>query len=180
MGVRDQWNTQSYNPLEDFTPVAMIGSTTMMLVASPAAKFKSFKEFIAAAKSEPGGIDYGSWGIGSAHHVLMERLQRTAGIKVNHIPYGTSSPVPDLVEGRFPVMWASVSSVLPLIAAGKLVPLVTGTQTRLNALPDLPTIAELATQSLEARFLNSSEYRAKILDDYTRNKELFPPGVAKN
>ncbi len=208
----------TYDPLTDFRPVAMMGTTPMMLVASPEAKFKTFNDFIAAAKAQPGALDYASWGIGSAHHVLMERLQRAASIKLNHIPYGTSSPIPDLIAGRFPVMWASVSSVLPLIVAGKLLPLATGSQARLSALPDLPTIAELgfpkfeagvwngvfapsnmppalvneleqnlqkvalsqkfrklvSEQSLEVKFMNSADFKAKISADYLRNKELFP------
>jgi tripartite-type tricarboxylate transporter receptor subunit TctC len=139
-----------YNALTDLKPVAIAGNIPMMLVASTAMKVKTFGEFIAAAKAKPGSIDYASYGVGTSHHISMERLQIAAGIKLNHVPYGTTPPIADLIAGHIPVMWSGVSTVLPMIQAGKLVPLAVGSVERLPQLPNVPTVAELGYPGFEA------------------------------
>jgi tripartite-type tricarboxylate transporter receptor subunit TctC len=139
-----------YNSLTDLKPIAIAGNIPMMLVASPAMKVRNFTEFIATAKARPGLIDYASYGIGTAHHISMERLQIAAGIKLNHVPYGTTPPISDLIAGHVSVMWSGVSTVLPLIQAGKLLPLAVGSVERLPQLPNVPTVAELGYPGFEA------------------------------
>ncbi len=132
-----------YNSLTDLKPIAIVGSIPMMLVASPSLKVKTLAEFIAAAKARPGAIDYASYGIGTAHHMSMERFQTLAGINLNHVPYSTTPPIADLVAGHVSVMWSAVSTAQAMVQAGKLVPLAVGSVSRLPQLPDVPTVSEL-------------------------------------
>ncbi len=137
-------NKLPYNPLTDLKPVAMAGAIPLVLVASPAARIRTFREFVAAAKARPGGIDYASNGVGAGLHIAMERLQRVAGIELHHIPYkGSGDALPAMLGGQVSVMWDTVPTSLPLIKAGKLVPLAVGGLERSPLLPDIPTIIEL-------------------------------------
>lgn len=132
----------AYDPLTDLEPVGLVASIPMMLVANPSANIKSIADLAAAAKAKPGAIDYASFGFGTAHHISMERLQGATGIKLNHIPYGSMSPVQDVLAGHVPLMWSGVSSAIANIRAGKLVPLAVGSSSRSSLLPDVPTVAE--------------------------------------
>jgi len=133
-----------YNPLTDLAPIAMVGTIPTVLVASPLAKMKSYAEFVAAAKANPGKINYASNGVGAGLHIAMERLQRVAGISLNHIPYKGGAPaLVDMFAGIIPVMWDTVPSSLPHIQSGKLIPLAVGGLRRVPQLPQVPTIIEL-------------------------------------
>ncbi|MDB5841352.1 MAG: extra-cytoplasmic solute receptor family protein [Herminiimonas sp.] len=139
-----------YDPLTDLKPIAGIGSIPMILVASPGFNVKTFGEFIAAAKASPGKINYASNGIGATLHIAMERLQRAAGISLNHIPYKGGAPaLVDMFAGHIPVMWETVPSTLPHIREGKLIPLAIGSTERSPLLPNVPTIAELGFPTAE-------------------------------
>lgn len=134
----------SFDPLADLKPIAMVGAIPLILVASPAANVKSYAEFVAAAKTRPGKLDYASNGVGAGLHIAMERLQRLAGINLNHIPYkGSGDALPALLGGQISLMWDTVPTSLPLIKAGKLLPLAMGGTERSPSLPDVPTIAQL-------------------------------------
>jgi tripartite-type tricarboxylate transporter receptor subunit TctC len=134
-----------YDPVNDFTPIAMVGAIPTVLVASPAAGVRTYAEFIAAAKASPGKLNYASNGVGAGLHIAMERLQRAAGIALNHVPYKGSGPaLIDMVGGQVSLMWDTVPSSLPLIRSGKLVPLAVGGAARSPQLPEVSTIAELA------------------------------------
>jgi tripartite-type tricarboxylate transporter receptor subunit TctC len=133
-----------YNPLTDLKPIAMVGSIPLVLVASPRAGVRTFGEFVAMAKSRPGEINYASNGAGAGLHIAMERLQRAAGISLNHVPYKGSGPaLTDMLGGQINVMWDTVPSSLPLIQAGKLIPLAMGSLQRSALLPDVPTMPEV-------------------------------------
>jgi tripartite-type tricarboxylate transporter receptor subunit TctC len=133
-----------FNPLTDLKPIAIVGAIPLILVASPAANVRNYAEFVAAAKARPGKLDYASNGIGAGLHIAMERLKRLAGIELNHIPYkGSGDALPALLGGQISLMWDTVPTSLPLIKAGKLLPLAMGSPERSPSLPDVPTIAEL-------------------------------------
>src|SRR5690606_11791099 len=108
----------------------------------PSMKVKSIADLVAVAKASPGRIDYASFGFGTSHHLSMERLQSAANIELNHIPYGSMSPVQDVLAGHVPLMWSGVSSAVANIHAGKLTPLAVGSAARSPLLPDVPTVAE--------------------------------------
>jgi tripartite-type tricarboxylate transporter receptor subunit TctC len=132
-----------YDPLKDFAPIALIGETPFVLVASPSLKVHSVKELVDAAKARPGEINFSSSGVASAQHLPMEILMRSAGIRMLHVPYkGAAEAATAVVGDQVQVMFAGVSAVLPFLQSGRLVPLAVGTWERLAVLPKVPTMAE--------------------------------------
>jgi tripartite-type tricarboxylate transporter receptor subunit TctC len=139
-----------YDPLIDLKPIAGVGGIPLILIASPKFHVKTFAEFIAAAKAQPGKISYASNGVGAALHISMERLQRAAGISLNHVPYKGGAPaLIDMFSGLVPVMWETVPSSLQHIREGKVIPLAVGSYERSPLLPDVPTMAELGFPGFE-------------------------------
>lgn len=140
-----------YNSLTDLTPIALVGGIPLILVANHSLKVNTFAELIAAAKAKPNGIDYASSGIGASHHLSMELLQRATGIKLHHIAYKGGAPaLQGVLAGEVPVMWVAVSTALPHIQSGKLMPLAIGSLERTPLLPNVPTVAELGHPGFEA------------------------------
>ena len=104
---------------------------------------KTLKEFIAYAKKNPGKLNYGSAGNGSAGHLAMEYLKMASETFMIHVPYrGTGPQLTDLMAGRLDAASVGASAVLQFIKAGKLRCLATGTTQRIPQLPDVPTVAE--------------------------------------
>jgi tripartite-type tricarboxylate transporter receptor subunit TctC len=140
-----------YDPQNDIKPIALVGNFPLILVATPASKYRTVAEIVAAAKAKPGTIDYASNGVGVSPHMAMELFQRTAGVKLNHIPYKGSGPaMQDMLGGRVPVMWAAVSSTMAQVQSGKLVPVAVGSLERSPLLPNVPTVAESGYPGFEA------------------------------
>lgn len=133
----------SYDPENDFAPITMAVNFPNVLVVSPELNVKSFEEFIALAKKEPGKLTYGSTGVGSAAHLAGELLNQRAGIEVVHVPYkGGSAAMIDLLGGRISAYYSTPSSAEVHILSKKLIALATTGLARTQALPDLPTVAE--------------------------------------
>jgi tripartite-type tricarboxylate transporter receptor subunit TctC len=140
-----------YDFVKDFTPIGMAGILAVLLVVNPSLNVHSLPELIALAKSKPNQILYASTGVGTTPHLAGELLNTLAGIKMEHVPYQGSPPaVTDLIAGRTQVMFASASTVLPLVKSGALIALATAAPKRTAAAPDLPTTAELRMPSLDA------------------------------
>jgi tripartite-type tricarboxylate transporter receptor subunit TctC len=133
----------SFHPVRDFTPVALVGESPNALVTSPKVQAGSIQELIALAKSKPGQLNYGSSGAGTTVHLSGELFKTMTGIRVVHVPYkGATEALTGLLAGQTDYMFASLSSSLPLIKAGKLKAFgVTGAQ-RSPSIPELPTVAE--------------------------------------
>ena len=132
-----------YDTLTDLKPIGMVGTLPLILVATPSIKVRTVAELVAAAKAKPGVIDYASNGVGAAPHMSMEVFQRTAGIKLKHIPYKGSGPaLQDMLGDRVSLMWAAVSSAMPHIQSGKLVPVAFGSRERSPLFPQVPTLGE--------------------------------------
>lgn len=133
----------TYDPVEDFAPISLIGREQGVLAVNPAMPVKTVQEFVAYVKARPGQVDFASSGNGSGQHLFAAMLASMAGLKMNHVPYRGSAPaVSDVVGGRVPVIMPGLASVTGLIRSGKLRALaVTGT-TRSPQMPDLPTLAE--------------------------------------
>ncbi|OZI62049.1 Bug family tripartite tricarboxylate transporter substrate binding protein [Bordetella genomosp. 11] len=132
-----------YSPLKDFAPIALIGETPFVLVASPRFPAHSVKELVDMARANPGAINFGSSGVASAQHLPMEMLMHSANIKLTHVPYKSASDAAvGVVSDQVQVMFAGVSAVLPFLQSGRLVALAVGSAERLAVLPQVPTIAE--------------------------------------
>ena len=131
------------DPIKDLKPIAMAGGFPLVLIAHPSAKLRNLQELSAAAKAAPGKLNYASSGLGSSGHLAMEMFARTAGLKLNHIPYKGGIPaLQDTIAGQIPLLWGSVSACLQPIQAGKVVALAVGSAERFVLLPNVPTAAE--------------------------------------
>lgn len=141
----------AYNPQKDLTPVTLMGVFPMILVVGPNSDFKDAKDFIAKVKAKPGGVNYGSAGAGSPHHLAMEMLKVEAKLHMVHIPYRGAAPsLQDLAGGQVQAMMVDLAAGAGFIKGGKIRPLAVANATRLPQLPDVPTFAELGYKGVEA------------------------------
>src|SRR5262245_7474416 len=140
----------SYDPVKDFTAIAMIGVVPYALSVSPKLPVNDVRELIALAKSKPGQLNYSSVGLGSVAHLATELLANMTGIKLNHVPYrAASQAVIDLAEGRIDITFGTLGSSLPLIKDGKIKLLAVSTTRRASQVPAIPTIAEAGVPGFE-------------------------------
>lgn len=132
-----------YDPLKDFKPITIVGSTPNFLVVHPSMPVRSVKEFIALARKRPGEILFGSGGHGSNIHLTMELFAYMAGIKLAHVPYKGAGPAQvALMSGEVQALMPGSLSVLPFIRNGQIRALAVTTRQRTPLLPELPTIDE--------------------------------------
>ncbi len=126
----------------------------MILVVGKGVKARTFKDFVAEVKANPGSIDYASVGDDSSHHRAMEMLSQRAGLDMVHIPYRRSaSALLDVANGYVSAMMASLATSKALIQSGKLVPIAVANATRLPEFPDVPTLTEEGIEGVEAAAL---------------------------
>ncbi len=132
-----------YDPIRDFAPVAMVATSPNVLVVTPSTPLQSVKELIAAARAKPGELNFGSSGSGTTVHLSGELFNTMLGLKTTHVPYkGAVEALNDLLAGRLQFMFASLSSALPQVRAGKLRALAVTSAQRQLTLPDTPTVIE--------------------------------------
>jgi tripartite-type tricarboxylate transporter receptor subunit TctC len=141
-----------YDALKDFTHIALIASGPYALVVNPQKlPVASVRELIAAARAQPGKIDFASSGNGSAQHLVAALFNSTAGIDLNHVPYKGSGPaMQDLVAGQVGVSFAGIPNVMSQVKAGRLRLLGVTTAKRWSELPEIPTLAEAGVPGYEA------------------------------
>jgi tripartite-type tricarboxylate transporter receptor subunit TctC len=134
----------NYDPTK-FKPITIIGSSPNVLIVHPNLGVSRVKELIEKAKANPGGIAYGSQGIGATSHLTTALFETMAGVKFNHVPYrGTAPAMNDLLGGHILFMFDNLSSSLPQHQSGKLKILAICTPERSPHLPDVPTMSEAA------------------------------------
>jgi tripartite-type tricarboxylate transporter receptor subunit TctC len=132
-----------YEPLKDLVPVALLSSSPFFLVVAANSPLKTVADVIAAAKAKPNGLNYGSGGPGSMHHLSTELLQSLAGIQMTHVPYkGTPPAMNDLIAGQIQLLFGDTTSTLPFIQQGTVRGIAVTTAKRSPAAPDIPTVAE--------------------------------------
>ncbi len=139
-----------YDTLKDFSPVAMVASGTLMLVAHPSVPATNLRELLDHARGNPGKLSYASGGSGASQHLAGELLKSMAGVSILHVPYrGLAPAVTDVVAGQVSMTF-DLASVEPHIKAGKLRPIAVANSKRATAFPDVPTIAEAGVPGYEA------------------------------
>ena len=132
-----------YDPIRDFTPVAMLANYPFAVVVSKNFPAKSIADLIAMAKAKPGAINYASAGNGTGQHLSAELFKLTAGINLTHVPYRGAAPAyTDVIAGQVPVFFDNLSSALGQINGGSVRALAVTSRTRSPLLPDVPTVAE--------------------------------------
>jgi tripartite-type tricarboxylate transporter receptor subunit TctC len=132
-----------YDVDRDFAAVSLLAIVPAIFVVHESVPAKNLREFVALAKKEPGKLNYGSAGNGSAGHLAMEYLKQVTGIDIQHVPYkGTGPNIVDLVAGRTQAASAGTPPLMPFVKSGKLRVIAVGTARRLHTLPDVGTVAE--------------------------------------
>lgn len=133
----------SYDPVRDFAPIVLLSKSPLVMEARPSLPAKNVREFIALAKSEPGKITFGSYGVGSINHLVAELFNSMAGIQTRHVPYRGSAPMlQDLIGGQIDYAFDGVSTSAGYVSSGTLRLLGIASAERTPVLPDAPTIAE--------------------------------------
>ncbi|NBR26893.1 MAG: tripartite tricarboxylate transporter substrate binding protein [Betaproteobacteria bacterium] len=131
-----------FDLIRDFAPICLIATASYVLVVHPTVPAASVKEFIALAKSKPGGINYGSSGMGGAPHLAVEMLNAMAGLKLVHVPYkSVMFALVDLMGGQVQMTISVLPAALPMIRQGKLRALGVTSLKRTSLAPDLEPIA---------------------------------------
>ena len=141
----------AYDPVKDFTPIALVAAAPVALVAHPSVPASSVGELIARAKAQPGSISFGTAGNGTPGHLTGEMFRTVTGADLKHVPYKGSAPaITDLIGGQIQLMFDPLQSVLPHVQAGKLKLLAVSSATRSAAAPDAPTFVEAGVNDFEA------------------------------
>jgi len=142
--------TLPYDTEKDIVPISVVAEVPEVLVSHPGAPFKTFPEFVAHAKQNPGKLNYSSAGIGTLPHVTFELLLRRTGIQVAHIPYRGAAPaMNDLLAGIVQLKLDTYATSHPHVAAGKLHMLGIASPKRSKLMPETPTIAEMGLPDYE-------------------------------
>ncbi len=132
-----------YDPRKDFTPIMNVAGVAQALVVPANSPFKTVKDLIAAARTTPGKLNYGSGGAGSTQHLTMELFKQKAGISLTHIPYKGSAPAyTDMLGGQIDALFDSLPGAVPFLKSGQVRILAVSTARRDPAVPDVPTLAE--------------------------------------
>jgi tripartite-type tricarboxylate transporter receptor subunit TctC len=134
-----------FDPFKDIAPVASVMYSPVVLLATSAFAGKDFKDMLAASKAKPGSMRWSTSGLATVGHIVLEQVQYGAKVEITHIPYkGGGQQLTDALSGQFEVITTNLSgAVMPHIQSGKLRPLAVGAPTRVDALPQVPTFAEL-------------------------------------
>jgi putative tricarboxylic transport membrane protein len=141
----------SYDPVNDFVPVALIGIVPYVLTVSPNLPVKTLADLIALAKARPKSLSYASVGLASLAHLATELMATMAGIELNHVPYRANGPaILDLAEGRIDMSFGVLGTSLQLIREGKIRALAVATDRRTEFAPEVPTMAEAGLPGFEA------------------------------
>jgi tripartite-type tricarboxylate transporter receptor subunit TctC len=167
------YRTLPYDSVRDFAGVALVGETPMAVTVSTLSGIRSVKQLITLAKRQPGTINFGSAGVGSATHLAGEYFASRAGIKLIHVPYRTVSELyADLMSDRIQALFAPMSSSAATLRTGKALALALTSRTRVRATPDLPTVSDDAISGFEYTqwfgYIAPAAVPAPILDQLAR------------
>lgn len=144
-----------YDPITSFEPIGMLAVSPWVLLAKSALPARSVSELTAQAKAQPGKLNFGSSGVNSALHLLMEEFKSARGIDAVHVPYkGDSDVAQAVVSGQVDFAFAALSTSLPFIQSGRLKALAVTGPERDRQLPDVPTLAEAGVPSMKLEFFS--------------------------
>src|SRR6187455_1258257 len=140
-----------YQLLRDLVPVAPVNSSDLVMVVHPSVPAQSLGEFLALAKSKPGGLNYASSGPGTPYHMAGELFKSMAGVDIVHVPYkGSSGARTDILGGQVQMMYDAITTMASNVQAGKLKALGTSGKVRSSVLPEVPTVSEAGVPGYDA------------------------------
>ena len=133
-----------YDYKRDFMPVSLAARAPLYLAVNTSVPASTLQEFIALAKAKPGTLNYGSSGIGSTHHLTMEAMKASLGLKLTHVPFkGTGQSVPALIGGQVDVLFSALPSLAGFVKAGQVKLIANNAARRSSQEPNVPAIAEI-------------------------------------
>lgn len=139
----------AYDPIKSFAPVALVAKVPNVLAVNPAMPVNSVPELVSYLRANPGKVNYGSGGNGSAAHLATEYFKMSTQTFIVHVPYrGTSPAVVDTVAGQIQLVFTGAPAVMPMVKSGKLKALGVSSLKRLDSMPDVPTLAESGVKGL--------------------------------
>ena len=140
----------NYDPVRDFAPVSLVATVPNVMVTHPSVAAQTLQEFIALARSRPGGMNFGSGGSGTSNHLAGELFNIVTGAKLVHVPYkGVNLAMNDVLSGQIHLVVIGVPAAAPHIKAGRLRALALIAPQRAAALPDVPTVDEAGWKDFE-------------------------------
>jgi tripartite-type tricarboxylate transporter receptor subunit TctC len=140
-----------YNPMTDFTPIAMVGTGGVILVTPANSPATNIKKLIELMRDKPGSWSYGTSGIGGVGHLAAEQFQVVTNTKLTHIPYKGGAPaIVELIGGHVPLLFSSLGAASAHIQAGRIKPLAVTSIKRSSMFPDVPTLAESGYPNFDA------------------------------
>jgi tripartite-type tricarboxylate transporter receptor subunit TctC len=145
------YSSVPFDSQKDFAPIAFIGRMQFVLVAQQSVPADNYKDLIALMKSKKSNFNFGSSGVGNTAHLFGELLKQRAGVEMEHIPFKSSGEaIQELVAGRIQLQFASPAEVMPQIRRGLLKPIAVASASRVDSLPQTPTLAELGLPGFES------------------------------
>jgi tripartite-type tricarboxylate transporter receptor subunit TctC len=175
-----------YDPIKDFTPIAVGATFQFAFAAGPASGAKTWAEFAAWAKANPTKAAYATSGAGSLPHFFGVLLGRGIGVEMVHVPYkGSAAYINDLIGGQVPAAVDAIADLTELHRAGKITILASSGAQRSTALPEVPTFSELGVKNVEAMgwfgFFAPAKTPKPVVDALNRaiNKALTSPDVVE-
>jgi tripartite-type tricarboxylate transporter receptor subunit TctC len=140
----------NYDPVKDFAPVSLVATVPNVMITDTSVEAKTLQEFIALARSRPGGMNFGSGGSGTSNHLAGELFNIVTGTKLVHVPYkGVNLAMQDVLSGRVQLVFIGIPAALPHIKTGRLRALALVAPQRSPALPDVPTVVEAGLKDFE-------------------------------
>jgi len=145
------YKSLTYNPVKDFDPVLMLAGTAQVLVTNSATGIKNFDDFVSRARANPGALNYGSAGKGNSTHLYVEFVAQHYKLEMTHVPYKGAAPaMVGLLAGETQITSDAITSVVPQVQSGKIVPLLIFSDKRSAALPGVPTVYEVGMKDFPA------------------------------
>jgi tripartite-type tricarboxylate transporter receptor subunit TctC len=145
------YKKMDYDPFTELAPLTLVAVSPNVLIVNPSLGVNSVKEFIDYAKAQPGKLNYGSIGNGSASHLTMELLKMQAGVDIVHVPYpGSPQVITSILANQVQAGFVVPGTAMPLVQSGRVKAIAVTSSTRSPVLPDLPTVAEAGFPGFES------------------------------
>jgi tripartite-type tricarboxylate transporter receptor subunit TctC len=142
-----------FDPAKAFAPVALVGTTSNIVVVNPALPVKSIADLVAYGKANPGKLSYSSPGVGTPPHMIGEMFKLRTGLDITHVPYKSGgSSTQDVVAGQVPMTFENPAVSLPLVLAGTIRAIAVTSEVRNPRLPDVPTMSETIPDFVSVSF----------------------------